>query len=63
MKIIEPSRGERSEIRHTRIEVTLLGAYHDGMIRLTYPKVYRYKPEFEEFSGIEALVGAGRFRD
>ncbi|MBL9169936.1 MAG: hypothetical protein JNN07_19525 [Verrucomicrobiales bacterium] len=40
--ISEIGRGERSELRHTGIQVRLFGAYHDGFIELQYPIVYRY---------------------
>src|SRR5262245_38438131 len=41
----EPSAGRRHEIRSVSLTVTLLGAYHDGIIQLRYPRVYQYKIE------------------
>jgi hypothetical protein len=38
----EPSSGERSELREVEIRVELLGAFHDGLIELTYPGVRSY---------------------
>ncbi len=43
LSIFEPARGERNEDRSTRIEIRLLGAYHDGYIELSYPHVYGYQ--------------------
>jgi hypothetical protein len=40
--IREPATGERHEVRRLEIRVDLLGAYHDGHIRLTYPGVRQY---------------------
>ena len=37
--IREPSTGERQEIRHTELELTLLGAYQDVRIWITYKGV------------------------
>jgi hypothetical protein len=37
--IDEPSTGERYEIRHTGLRLTLLGAYHDLRIMITYKGV------------------------
>ena len=38
----EPSSGERNELREVEIRVELLGAFHDGLIELTYPGVRSY---------------------
>lgn len=43
VRIDEPSRGERQEIRFVAITVRLLAAYHDGHIELHYPKVFAYR--------------------
>jgi hypothetical protein len=40
--ILEPSSGDRHEIRGLEIRIELLGSYHDGRIRLTYPGVRHY---------------------
>ena len=40
--ISEKSSGKRHEIRHISIKIILLGAYHDGYIEFSYPKVFRY---------------------
>jgi hypothetical protein len=40
--VVEPATGERRELRSLEIRVELLGAYHDGRIRLTYPGVVSY---------------------
>jgi hypothetical protein len=42
LEVSEPSSGERSEVRSLEIRVELLGAYHDGRIRLTYSGVRQY---------------------
>jgi hypothetical protein len=42
LAIREPALGERSQVRNLEIGVELLGAYHDGTIRITYPGVTRY---------------------
>jgi len=39
IKIKEIAEGERHEIRTTQIEILLLGAYHDRLLRVTYPGV------------------------
>jgi hypothetical protein len=41
--ISEPAGGKRREQRGLEVRVELLGAYHDGLIRLTYPGVRRYE--------------------
>ena len=48
--ISEPSSGERFELRSVEINVELLGAYHDGIIRFRYPEVFRYKLEGRDLS-------------
>jgi len=40
--IVEPSRGDRGEIRSLRIAVRLLGGWHDGHIEMTYSDVIAY---------------------
>lgn len=42
LTLVEPSSGERHEIRHLSLRVRLLGASHDGYIDLHYPRVYAY---------------------
>ena len=39
IKIREIAEGERHEIRTTRIEIILLGAYHDRLLKVIYPSV------------------------
>ena len=41
----ELASGERQQIRKIRIILTLLGAYHDGRIQLSYEDVVRYSFE------------------
>jgi len=43
VQIIEPSSGNRHEIRAASITIRLLGAYHDGYIELHYPNVFEYR--------------------
>jgi hypothetical protein len=43
ISILEPSDGERNEIRKTQVVVKLLGAYHDGYIELIYKNVASLK--------------------
>lgn len=40
--LFEPSTGEHSEQRVTAIRVRLLGAHHDAIIELFYPRVFSY---------------------
>jgi hypothetical protein len=42
LTISEPAQGEHKEIRDIDIVAKLLGAYHDGIIELTYKHVRRY---------------------
>lgn len=42
MTILEPSSGERSEVRGLEIHVRLFGAYHDGYLNLAYERVRSY---------------------
>ena len=42
IKIKEIAEGERAEIRSTQIEIFLLGAYHDRLLKLTYFGVESY---------------------
>ena len=39
IKISEVAGGERHEIRKTQIEIILLGAYHDRLLKVTYSDV------------------------
>ncbi len=41
----EKSSGARQEIRKLEIRMTLLGAYHDGRIKITHHGVHSYKIE------------------
>jgi len=41
--IVEPSSGARNELRTAAITIKLLGAYHDGIIELHYPRVFEYR--------------------
>jgi hypothetical protein len=43
VKVEEHSTGERHEIRSVAITIKLLGAYHDGIIEIHYPKVFEYR--------------------
>jgi hypothetical protein len=49
--ITEESSGSRRENRTTSIVIELLGAYHDGIIRLRYPQVYRYQLDTPRCAG------------
>lgn len=40
--VCEPASGEQRAVRALEIRVELLGAYHDGRIRLTYSDVRQY---------------------
>lgn len=42
-KVEEPSAGGRDENRTASLSVRLLGAYHDGVIELRYPRVFEYR--------------------
>ena len=42
LTVREPFSGERNEIRSLEIRVELLGAFHNGRIRITYPGVRQY---------------------
>lgn len=42
LTISEPATGDRSQHRRVAIEIRLLGAYHDGHIRLSYHDVRSY---------------------
>jgi len=42
LDVLEIAEGERHQNRALEIRVELLGAYHDGRIRLVYPGVTRY---------------------
>lgn len=42
-KIEEPATGERHEHRAVTITIKLLGAYHDGIIEIRYPRVFEYR--------------------
>ena len=45
--IEEPASGPRQEVRTVGLRIRLLGAYHDGLIELVYPRVFRYRLELE----------------
>lgn len=47
IKIEEPSKGNRNEIRSVSIEIKLLNAYHDRYIIVRYPEVYSYKLDYD----------------
>jgi len=51
LTLLEPSSGERNEIRHLSLSVRLLGSYHDGYIDLYYPRVYGYTLKFDDGDG------------
>jgi hypothetical protein len=42
LEVVELAGGDRHQNRTLEIRVELLGAYHDGRIRLVYPGVTRY---------------------
>ena len=42
-RVYEEFSGSRSEIRRTQIAVELLGAYHDGVIKIDYVDVLSYE--------------------
>jgi len=42
IKIKEIAEGERNEIRKIQIEIILLGAYHDRLLKVTYEDVSTY---------------------
>ena len=42
LELFESSSGERRQERTLSLQLTLLGAYHDGHIELRYPEVYSY---------------------
>ncbi len=42
LQVEEPTAGARHEIRTVAITVRLLGAYHDGIIEMHYPRVFEY---------------------
>jgi hypothetical protein len=42
VSVVEPSTAERQEERRIEIRIELLGAYHDGRIRIIYPGVRGY---------------------
>jgi hypothetical protein len=48
--LLEPSKGERNEIRTSSLTIRLLGAYHDGFIELEYPELYSYRLDMAEIS-------------
>ena len=58
--IEEPSGGDRCEQRSIRLAIELLGSYHDGRIRFTYPEVKSYRIEApSEFEWPPYGVGHG----
>jgi hypothetical protein len=42
LELFELSSGERHQERTLSLQLTVLGAYHDGYIELRYPKVFSY---------------------
>ena len=50
LQIIERSSGDRHQVRWTDISIRLLGAYHDGIIELTYKNVKRYDIQCDQDS-------------
>jgi hypothetical protein len=51
VQLVEPSSGERGEARSVSLTVRLLGAYHDGHIELSYPRVCSYRLDASELGG------------
>ena len=43
VQVVEPSAGEREEIRTVSINIKLLSADHDGYIEFHYPTVFAYR--------------------
>lgn len=46
--LLEASSGERSDVRTLSLKVRLLGAYHDGIIELRYPRIFAYRLNLED---------------
>ncbi|MES9934592.1 MAG: hypothetical protein ABW162_17455 [Candidatus Sedimenticola sp. PURPLELP] len=42
IEVIENAEGERQQYRTVTIKITLLNAYHSGVITYVYPEVYSY---------------------
>jgi len=55
INISEPASGERQEKRSLEIRIRVLGAYHDGIIEITYKRVDEYH--------LQASVGAAGHGD
>jgi len=49
--ISEPAHGKRSEQRSLAARIRLLGAYHDGVIELQYPRVFSYTFSIQDSAG------------
>jgi hypothetical protein len=47
-RFIEPSSGERRQVRTLCLTVRLFGAYHDGFIELRDPRVFTYRLDVED---------------
>ncbi|MES2820227.1 MAG: hypothetical protein V4812_14715 [Pseudomonadota bacterium] len=52
LRIFEPASGDRNQDREISIEIRLLAAYHDGVIKLSYPSVFGY-----ELSSAHVILG------
>ncbi len=57
LNLTEQGPGVRSEHRHTSLRIRLLGAFHDGVIEFSYPRVFHYS-----LSGIRTERGLGDWR-
>ena len=51
LRVWEHASGTRKEVRTTNIDVSLFGAYHDGVIRFEYRGVRRYSLAGQRSSG------------
>ncbi len=47
----EPSQGDRNEVRHLSLQLTLLNAYHDMWIEFRYPRVHSYSIQSSQSGG------------
>jgi hypothetical protein len=48
--VSEAGTGERPEMRGVTIRIRLVGAYHDCLIELPFPRVFRYRLQLDEAS-------------
>jgi hypothetical protein len=62
LTIKEPAEGARQEIRDVEIVATLLGAYHDGVIEITYKNVQAYSLALARGAGSGDIAKFARTR-